>query len=151
MINTVAFICFPVSVPGHPHCLGSRSHGGRQGSPAYLRARSPECPRRAERLCWLPEKSLAALGQRGQTPILASLSLWPRTQAWTWAQWRKAVCVLRGILEELAAMAPKTFPSLTYTDRVEIFIFYLRNLVPPKGQRFFFFSVHLELSKNPFS
>ena len=36
-------------------------------------------------------------------------------------------------------MAPKTFPSLTYTDRVEIFI-YLRNLVPPKGQRFFFFS-----------
>lgn len=56
-----------------------------------------------------------------------------------------------GILEELAAMAPKTFPSLTYSDRVEIFIFYLRNLVPPKGQDFF--SVHhLDLSKrNAFS
>lgn len=43
-------------------------------------------------------------------------------------------------------MVPKTLPSLTYTDRVEIFIFYLRNLVPPKGQHFF--SVHhLDLSK----
>lgn len=42
-------------------------------------------------------------------------------------------------------MAPRTLPSLTYTDRVEIFIFYLRNLVPPKGQHFF--SVHhLDLS-----